>query len=192
MTKKEFVRSQIIALSVFGVFAFSIIMLMLPRHVAEEDKVNIWEKVEPKTYAENVEEIEVKEIAEEPQVVNPYLIEITDEEVALMARVVMSESSLLPQSGKQAVAQTIVNRVLSEDFVGNTVTDIVRTPFQYSTADNGEPTPECYQAVYDALTFVGFPETMYWFRTDYPHEFGYEYCTIGNTYFSTKENVKER
>lgn len=116
-----------------------------------------------------------------------YLIEITEEEIDLMARVVMSEASTLSFDAKQAIAQTIVNRVRDEidEFRNqNTVTEVVMKPHQYSTQDNGEPDQDCYDAVYQALTYKSFPIDMFWFREDHYHRFGEPYINIGTTYFS--------
>lgn len=125
-------------------------------------------------------EVTYVEATEEPE--KP---EFTDEDIALMARVVMSEASLLPQDGKQAVAQTIINRYRSDKFP-DTIYDVVYQPNQYSTHDNGEPNKACYDAVYAAIKYVGFPEDMYYFRRNYYHTWADDYCNIGNTYFSTE------
>ena len=110
----------------------------------------------------------------------------SQEEIDLMARVVMSEASILPMDGKQAVAQTILNR-LQDGRWGETITEVVYYPNAYSTANNGEPTAECYYAVMGAIEYPSaFPTDMFWFRTDHSHIFGYEYARIGNTYFSTE------
>ena len=111
--------------------------------------------------------------------------EFTDEEIDLMARVVMSEASVLSLDAKQAVAATIINRVRSGKFPDN-VHDVVYAPSQYSTADNGDPNEDCYIAVHAAIEYDCFPEDMYYFRRDHYHHFGYPYCKIGNTYFSTE------
>lgn len=95
-----------------------------------------------------------------------YLIDVTDEEIDLMARVVMSEASVLDSDSKQAVAQVIVNRVRSEFKQYKyqaTVSEVINKPKQFSTQDNGEPNAECYEAVYAALTYEGFPTDMLWF-----------------------------
>lgn len=126
---------------------------------------------------------ETKAETDEPQ----YIIAVTEEDIDLMARVVMSEGSILPQDAKQGIAQTIVNRVRSDfkDFANQTcVKDVVYYPNAYSTQNNGNPTDECYRAVYAALMYEGFPTDMYWFREDHYHDFGTNYCHIGTTYFS--------
>lgn len=112
----------------------------------------------------------------------------TQEEIDLMARVVMSEASILPIEGKQAVAQTVLNRLESGHW-GDTISEVIYYPYAYSTADNGAPSEDCYYAVMGAIDYPNaFPTDMYYFRTDYPHSFGYEYLIIGNTYFNTEKD----
>lgn len=131
-----------------------------------------------------------KEKAKKEEETVNYRIEITEEERDLMARVVMSEASVLNGDGKIAVASVIVNRALAKGFP-DTVKEVIEQPNQFSTADNGEPTEECYLAVESALLFEAYPWDMFWFRTDYPHSWGYEYTRIGNTVFSTKGDYRE-
>jgi spore germination cell wall hydrolase CwlJ-like protein len=109
----------------------------------------------------------------------------TDQEIELLARVIMSEGSILPYHGKIGIMATIMNRVNSDKFP-NTITEVIYQENQYSTAYNGDPTDECYQAINDYVD-TGWPIDMFYFRTDYPHPFGKEYCHIGNTYFSTED-----
>jgi N-acetylmuramoyl-L-alanine amidase len=113
-------------------------------------------------------------------------IKVTEVDVNLMARVVMSESGNQPQAGKIAVAETIINRVLSDEFP-NTVYEVVYEPSQYSTADNGEPTVECYEAVYTALREQTHPSNMYYFRGGYYHSWATDYIQIKDHYFSLGE-----
>jgi len=121
---------------------------------------------------------------------------ISEEDRDLMARVVMSEASILPIEGKQAVAQTILNR-LADGRWGDTIEEVVNYPLAYSTADNGEPTAECYYAVDGAIEYPeAFPTNMFYFRSGHYHSFAndslhrlQDYTQIGNTYFSTE--VKE-
>lgn len=111
---------------------------------------------------------------------------ISEKDRELMARVVMSEASILPIEGKQAVAQTILNR-LADGRWGDTIEEVVNYPNAYSTADNGEPTAECYYAVDGAIEYPEtFPTDMYYFRVGHYHSFAEDYTQIGNTYFSTE------
>lgn len=104
----------------------------------------------------------------------------TEEEIDLIARVVMSEASILNQEAKQAVAEVVVNRA---EYYGETIAETVNRGL--STADNGSPDSSCYEAVYAALQYNAYPDDLLYFRTDYPHSFATHYMTIGNTYFST-------
>lgn len=132
-------------------------------------------EVEPIPLAEEAEQILVVE--------DPWLIDVTDEEIALMERVVMSEASVCDVDIKFAVASTIVNRVLSDKFP-NTVTEVINFPNAYSTADNGEPTEDCKMVVEWALKYKAFPDNMVYFRTGHYHDFGYALFKLGNMYFS--------
>lgn len=112
----------------------------------------------------------------------------SQEDIDLMARVVMSEASTQSDDCKQAIASVILNRVRSDKYP-NTVSEVVYSQNQFSVANNGQPTEDCYGAVYAAIAYPeGFPSDMYWFRNSFYHSFAYEYCKIGNTYFSTEEN----
>lgn len=109
----------------------------------------------------------------------------TKEEVELIARVVMSEASVLNQEAKQAVAEVVVNRA---EYYGETIAETVNHGL--STADNGSPNFNCYEAVYAALQYNAFPDDMLYFRTGQPHSFATLYMTIGNTHFSTIQDYQ--
>lgn len=119
-----------------------------------------------------------------------YLIDVTQEDIDLMARVVMSEGSVLDSIGQQMIASTIVYRVMDGRW-GNTVSEVVNYPNAYSTQDNGEPTQSCYTAVEYALTYDAFPHDFLYFKSGKPHSFGFVYAKIGNTYFSTEGDSNE-
>lgn len=112
-----------------------------------------------------------------------YLIDVTETEIQMMIRVVMSEASILNIDAMQAVASTIVNRVKS-DLFPDSVYEILTQDNQYSMQDNGEPTKECELAVYAALQYECFPADMYYFRSGRYHDFGTEYIQIDGMYFS--------
>lgn len=125
------------------------------------------------------------------EIVPEYLIDVTGDEVDLLARVVMSEASTLEYNAKVAVAQTIVNRVRSDyrEFKKlTTITDVVYSPNQFSTQDNGDPNEDCYAAAIQALTTETYLTDMLWFRKGYV-KYGNEYKVFGEgkrtTYFST-------
>ncbi len=142
-----------------------------------EEKVKVVEPPE-------IEFVEAFEVHDEYSD-NEFIVDVTPDEAELMARVVMSEASILPRIGKVAVACVLVNRLASGNF-GATMTDVIYAPNQFSTADNGAVTDECRDAVMEALTSSTiFPEDMFYFRAESPHPFGCQYAKIGNTYFNT-------
>lgn len=119
------------------------------------------------------------------------IIEFTDKEIDIIARVVMSESSIESYAVKVAVAKTVINRVRSdhdEFIILESVSDVV-VPGQFSTTYNGDTTEECYNAVYDAISDTELPDDMYWFRNDYI-TYGYEYVVDTDSIlkFSTMTN----
>lgn len=112
--------------------------------------------------------------------------EYEDEQVALLARVIMSEVGLKDPDCMQAVAQTVTNRMRDGRW-GYTMAEVVSYPNAYSTQDNGEPTAECYEVARWVLAHpTVFPTNMYYFREGKYHTFGTEYTSIDGTYFSTE------
>ena len=114
------------------------------------------------------------------------LVEINQENRDLIARVVMSEAGGEPMIGKVAVVATIFNRARIYD---QTVAEVIYAPNQYSTADNGKPTEECYEAI-DIYCKVPelYPDDMIYFQLDYYTKNGEDYLPIGSHYFSTKKD----
>ena len=113
---------------------------------------------------------------------------VTPEEYRLLLRVCMSECGGKygePIEGKIAVVETILNRC---DIYGKSIEEVVYEPYQYSTADNGEPDETVEQAVDIALRENIYPDDIIYFRTSNYHTFGKPYQKIGNHYFSLKES----
>ena len=115
----------------------------------------------------------------------------TQAEIDLMARVVMSESSVEPYEVKVGVAQTMINRLLSDEFP-DSIYEVVDG--QYSTTNNGDPNEDCYDAVYAVINnpYI-YPSDMFWFRSKHYHKFANPYMHIPgtNTYFSTKTDYNK-
>ena len=113
------------------------------------------------------------------------LVEVNQESRDLIARVVMSEAGGEPMIGKVAVVATIFNRARIYD---QTIAEGIYAPNQYSTADNGEPTEECYEAI-DIYCKVPelYPDDMIYFQLDYYTKNGEDFLQIGSHYFSTKK-----
>lgn len=117
-------------------------------------------------------------------------IPYTEDEINLMARVVMSEGSILSYDSKKMIAQVIINRVNSDEFP-DTVEEVIFQPNQFSTCNNGEPGPDCYKAVDEAIMEMEHPNDLLYFRLDFV-QYGYEYAKDGNTYFSTTSEHKRK
>ena len=195
MKRKRKLQERLNAISqvLLGILVgMCIAAIFIIRAFAESDEeILTFEHCERIPLEEQIEhDLEVKYqewLAKQNDEETKYLIDVTQEDIDLMARVVMSEGSVLPFDAKQAIAQTIVNRVRTDfgEFKNlNSVSEVVFYPNAYSTQDNGEPNDDCYRAVEAALMYEGFPTDMYWFREDHYHDFGTDYCNIGTTYFS--------
>ena len=132
-----------------------------------------------------------KVIANEPELPESpaveWAVEVSEQEFEEMARVVMNEASILPYTGKVLVAHVMVNR-LQDGRWGDTMHDVLYYDNAFSHADcNGDVTEDCRAAVLEALECAdAFPNDLLYFRVDHPHNFGYQYAVIGNTYFSTE------
>lgn len=109
----------------------------------------------------------------------------TEEEIQLMKRMGMSEGGKLNVDAIQAIVQTAMNRVKSEDYP-DTITEVIYQKVQFSTADNGEPNWKCEEAVRNAIASPeAFPTDMYWFNSNHYPNYGYPYTIIDGMYFST-------
>ena len=87
--------------------------------------------------------------------------------------------------GKVAVVATIFNRARIYDM---SIHDVIYSPNQFSTANNGEPTQECYDAI-DIYCKVPelYPDDMIYFQLYDYSKYGEDYFPIGSHYFSTKK-----
>lgn len=120
-----------------------------------------------------------------------YFCMMDKEDIDLMARVVMSEASTQSTECKEAVATVILNRVVSPKYPMG-VKEVIQD--QFSTADNGAPTIECYNAVYSAIIWYGsenqiLPSCCYYFRGGHYHKWALDYCRIDDLYFSVPKGA---
>lgn len=115
-------------------------------------------------------------------------IDLSQEELELLEKCVMAEGGGESYECQVAIACVVVNRVLSDTFP-DTLTEVVTQQGQFScwptqiasvTASNS-----VRQAVREALAQAVFPENVLYFRADYYHSWGTEYCKIDHTCFST-------
>lgn len=110
------------------------------------------EKLQPeKTPQQEVAAETTETVASEtPQ----YIINFSQSEIDLLAKVVYAESKGQPFEGQVAVAATVINRIYSPKFP-NTLTQVVYAPNQFSVVRNGAinrtPNATAYQAVEAAM-----------------------------------------
>ncbi len=108
------------------------------------------------TSCENIEE--APEVAEAVEPVERMVIDISEDDIYLMACQVFVEAGAEPYEGQVGVANVIINRVLSDSFP-DTVTGVIYQSGQFPPAYNGfldrvlanGPGEECMQATLDAL-----------------------------------------
>lgn len=86
---------------------------------------------------------------------NNQMLYLTQSDIYLMSQVVYAESKGEPYEGKVAVASVILNRALNNGFP-NTIQGVIFQPKAFSCIVGGsidvQPTQECFDAVYDALS----------------------------------------
>lgn len=115
-------------------------------------------------------------------------IDLSQEELDLLEKCVMAEGGGESYDCQVAIACVVVNRVLSDTFP-DTLTEVVTQQGQFSCwpaqITNVTASNSVRQAVREALTQAVFPENILYFRADYYHSWGTEYCRIDHTYFST-------
>lgn len=121
-------------------------------------------------------------------------IYITDDEIALMERCVMSEAGNQSIECQEAVATVILNRWQHPDKYPDTIEGVIMDPGQFSTHDNGKPTVSVRVAVHNAIVYYNtavqdLPSQIYYFRSGRYHEFGTPYECIDDLYFSGAENM---
>lgn len=109
--------------------------------------------------------------------------EISASDFWLICRIVNNESAAESKECQVAVCETILNRLQYGGY-GENIEEIVTSPFQYSTAENGEISWEVIQSCMYALSIQSYPDTLVYFRMDYFHDFGTPYMVVDNTFFS--------
>lgn len=119
---------------------------------------------------------------------------ITDEEIRMMERCVMSEAGGCTCECQEAVATVILNRWQNPDKYPDNIIDVIMEEGQFSIHDNGKPTVSVRLAVHNAIVYYNtavqdLPRQIYWFRQDKYHDFGVPYCSIDNLYFSGPEDM---
>lgn len=135
--------------------------------------------------SENFEIKEVKHI-EIPKPENRYAeIEISENDIDLMARIVYLESNTETFAGQRMVAEVILNRVLQGDMGGDNIEDVIFEKNQFSTAKtvaNAEPNETNYQAVIAALYETPITDEDVVYFATFAHN-DRVFCKIGGHYF---------
>ena len=165
--------------------------------------VNIEEPVDAEEIVvetETIEETDILEtvVLEEPEV--PLIIEtesevveipyISDEELDLLAKCVMSEAGNQEELGKRLVIDVILNRMDAEVFAGqNTITQVIFAPGQFEVVSKGTiykytPTDDIYDLIREELANRTNNEVVF-FRAGKFHSCGKPWQKIGDHYFST-------
>ncbi len=113
---------------------------------------------------------EVLEVIEEEEIkiTNRWNIELTEEEIDLLAKIVWVEARGESQTGQEAVIEVIFNRIVSDKFP-NTLYDVLsqKNPTQFASwrlRDSARPTEKEYNSIYKVLngeTSVVGENTLY-------------------------------
>ena len=111
----------------------------------------------------------------------------TDEEIDLIALMVMAEAENQPELGQRLVIDTVLNRLEHPNFP-KTVHDVVYAPNQFVAMTNGRA-DRCYvkesirQLVVEEMQRKTDDQVIY-FRSGHFHEFATDLYKVGDHYFS--------
>ena len=96
-------------------------------------------------------------------------IQLTDEDMDELASLIWLEARGEPEAGQQAVAEVVLNRVLSADFP-DSVHEVIYQDDQFEPApymDTAEPTETQYEAIRKAMTGKNIiPDDVVYFATE--------------------------
>ena len=131
-----------------------------------------YEKAIEAAMAEETAEVMAEEVEETVEVVklyeNRWNIQLTEEEIDLLAKIVWVESRGESEEGQKAVVEVILNRIASEKFP-NTLYDVLsqKNPTQFASwkhRDSARPTEKEYASIYSVLngeTSILREDTLY-------------------------------
>ncbi len=119
--------------------------------------------------------------------------EYTDDDVYMLAQLIYGEARGESTKGKIAVANVVMNRVLSRGYPGSTIKDVITAPGQFSGYSSSiHPNSSCKSAARQVLEKQVWviPQNVYFFNSDRregedwgSHDF---YAKIGNHCFYTE------
>ena len=165
-----------------------------PKEVAELDVVAL---SKPTYILEQVETMELEEEEEEPVVANVVVNEpvepkysLTQEEIELIARLVMAEAEGESEYGQRLVIDVILNRVdHPAKYMPDTVKEVIYQPSQFSPMWNGRfdrcyVKPELVELVKEELVSRTNYDVIF-FRTKHYSQYGTPMFQEGAHYFSS-------
>ena len=191
-------EDEIIVISAAIVLIMFIAVSLFNADVYEEDvtlgtyepetvHVEYFEDIPIETEEITIEVETETEETEEELIVIPY---ISDEELDLLARCVMSEAGNQEELGKRLVIDVILNRVDCEMFAGqDTIADVIFAKGQFEVVSKGTiykyiPTDDIYDLIREELVERTNSEVVY-FRSGKYHSVGTPWQKVGDHYFST-------
>lgn len=110
------------------------------------------------------------------------------EEIEILAYCTMAEAGNQEELGKRLVIDCILNRVESEYFPGDTITDVIKTPGQFEVVSRGTlythcPTDDIYQLAEEEILHRTNREVVF-FKLNGYHSCGDPWQQVGAHYFS--------
>ena len=154
-----------------------------------EDVKHIKEPIEEVVIVKSVEEIEVVEKnIKEPAEETATEIELTTDEIELIALVTMAEAEGEPEEGKRLVIDTILNRVDHERFP-DTVYNVIYQKNQFTSMTNGRVdrcrvTEELCELVREELANRTNYDVIFFTANQYG-KYGQPMFSVANHYFSS-------
>ena len=118
---------------------------------------------------------------------------ISDEEICLIERIVMSEARGESCEAQEAVATVILNRLMDGSF-GDSIEEVCYAKGQFAAPYEGEISMSVNLAVRNAIVYYStycqdLPSQILYFRSHHYHDFGTPYISMGNLYFSARDGV---
>lgn len=162
-------------------------------YVVESEDIILSEKpIEIELIAESDEQIESEELEgngkKYPFTLRYSELNVTREDIDLMACIVHLEAGNQCFAGQRMVAEVILNRVVQGDMGGTTIHDVVFAKNQFTTAKNVQyvtPNFENYEAVFVALTETPITDEDVVYFAQRPYN-NHVFCKIEDHYFCRK------
>ena len=119
---------------------------------------------------------------------------ISDQEIELMERVVMSEARGECYQAQEGVATVILNRWQYPGEFGDTIEEVLSAERAFAKPYTGEVSMSVHLAVKNAIIYYNtycqdLPSQVVYFRDSYYHDFGIPFKNYGNLYFSASDNM---